>query len=234
MKSIFELHGVMKSYGEKEAKRYALQNVEVAMEQGTLCVILGPSGAGKSTMLNLLGGLDRADQGTILVDGNDITAYTESQLTAYRAKTIGFIFQFYNLLANLTVYENIALMKEVQPELRAIDEVLCQVGLHTHMHKFPAQLSGGEQQRVAIARALVKNPSLLLCDEPTGALDSETGIVILRLLADMARLHHKSVVIVTHNAAIAQIADQIIKMKNGYVQEVILQAHPKQIDEVSW
>lgn len=234
MNNIFEFQQVSKSYGENEAKIHALKNVNVSMEEGKLTVILGPSGAGKSTMLNVLGGLDRIDEGKIIVNQMDITAYSDAQLTSYRASEIGFVFQFYNLIANLTVWENVALMKEVQPDITSVEAVLNQVGLYEHRHKFPAQLSGGEQQRVAIARALVKNPSLLLCDEPTGALDSKTGVLILQQLSDMASVHEKSVVIVTHNAAIAQIADQVIYMKNGEIEQSILQREPKQIDEVIW
>lgn len=234
MNTIFEFHHVSKCYGEGETKIHALKDINVLMEEGKLTVILGPSGAGKSTMLNVLGGLDRIDEGTIIVNQRDITTYSDAQLTSYRANDIGFVFQFYNLIANLTVWENVALMKEVQPKLGSIEDVLKQVGLYEHRHKFPAQLSGGEQQRVAIARALVKNPSLLLCDEPTGALDSQTGVMILQQLSDMSRVHKKSVVIVTHNAAIAQIADQVIYMKNGEIEQSILQKKPKRIDEVIW
>lgn len=234
MNTIFEFHHVSKCYGEGETKIHALKDINVLMEEGKLTVILGPSGAGKSTMLNVLGGLDRIDEGTIIVNQRDITTYSDAQLTSYRATEIGFVFQFYNLIANLTVWENVALMKEVQPKLGSIEDVLKQVGLYEHRHKFPAQLSGGEQQRVAIARALVKNPSLLLCDEPTGALDSQTGVMILQQLSDMSRVHKKSVVIVTHNAAIAQIADQVIYMKNGEIEQSILQKKPKRIDEVIW
>lgn len=234
MNNIFEFQQVSKSYGENEAKIHALKNVNVSMEEGKLTVILGPSGAGKSTMLNVLGGLDRIDDGKIIVNQMDITAYSDAQLTKYRASEIGFVFQFYNLIANLTVWENIALMKEVQANITSVETVLKQVGLYEHRHKFPAQLSGGEQQRVAIARALVKNPSLLLCDEPTGALDSKTGVLILQQLSDMARKYGKSVVIVTHNAAIAQIADQVIHMKNGEIEQSMLQKHPQSIDEVIW
>lgn len=234
MNNIFEFQQVSKCYGEKETKIHALKNVNVSMEEGKLTVILGPSGAGKSTMLNVLGGLDRIDEGKIIVNQMDITTYSDAQLTRYRASEIGFIFQFYNLIANLTVWENIALMKEVQPNITSVETVLKQVDLYEHRHKFPAQLSGGEQQRVAIARALVKNPSLLLCDEPTGALDSKTGVLILQQLSDMARKYGKSVVIVTHNAAIAQIADQVIHMKNGEIEQSIVQKEPKSIDEVVW
>jgi len=234
MSHFIELSKVNKEYRLGEKPFLAVNQVEFTIEKGEFVVILGPSGAGKSTVLNLLGGMDTATSGDILVDGKNIANYRDKELTNYRATDIGFIFQFYNLIPSLTVRENIALVKEVVKGGLDIDQVLESVGLREHEYQFPSQLSGGEQQRVSIARAICKNPKLLLCDEPTGALDSDTGVVILTLLQEMSRQGGRTVIIVTHNAALAEAADKVIKMKNGKIQEVIINENPKPVKEVSW
>lgn len=234
MENVIEAIGVTKQYGEREAMTLAVDHIDFTIGREQLSVILGPSGAGKSTILNVLGGLDHVSEGRILVDGVDITDLNEQKLAAYRASKIGFVFQFYNLIPTLTAYENVALIKEVSGAILDVEEVLDAVGLKAHMHKFPSQLSGGEQQRVSIARAIVKNPALLLCDEPTGALDSETGCTILELLWNMVRVHHRSVIIVTHNTAVAQMADRVLHMKNGKLDFIEEHAHPLSVNEVKW
>lgn len=234
MENVIIGRNVTKQYGEGEARMMAVDHVDFTIGKEQLTVILGPSGAGKSTILNVLGGLDRVSEGSILVDGIDITTLREQKLAEYRAKKVGFVFQFYNLIPTLTAYENVALIKELSKDTLDVREVLTAVGLQAHMDKFPSQLSGGEQQRVSIARAIVKNPALLLCDEPTGALDSETGCTILELLWNMVKIHHRSVVIVTHNAAVAQMADRVIHMKNGKIDQVEEHAHPRSVHEVKW
>ena len=206
----------------------------MTLDEGKFVVILGPSGAGKSTLLNLLGGLDSPTEGRILVQGKDIAALSGDELAAYRAATVGFVFQFYNLIPTLTVKENVALVREIAPQALDPEQILSQVGLQDHLDSFPAQLSGGEQQRVSIARALAKNPKILLCDEPTGALDSETGVVVLKLLLDMAREYGKTIVIVTHNQSIAKMADVVIRVKSGRLQSVTIQDAPLSADEVEW
>ncbi|MDE7095392.1 MAG: ABC transporter ATP-binding protein, partial [Anaeroplasmataceae bacterium] len=200
---------VTKTYTSGEHTLNALDTINLTLEEGKFIVILGPSGAGKSTLLNLLGGLDSPTSGTIVVDGKDISHLTEDQLSEYRAETVGFIFQFYNLIPTLTVYENVALIKEIVKDSLDPKQMLDEVGLLDHMKNFPNELSGGEQQRVSIARALTKNPKILLCDEPTGALDSETGKMVLKLLLKMAKEYGKTIVIVTHNQNIAKLADVI-------------------------
>lgn len=234
MENVIVAKGICKQYGEKEAITMAVDHVDFTIGREQLTVILGPSGAGKSTILNVLGGLDRVSEGSVLVDGIDITELQEQKLAAYRASKVGFVFQFYNLIPTLSAYENVALIKEVSKDTLNVEEVLEAVGLKAHMHKFPSQLSGGEQQRVSIARAIVKNPALLLCDEPTGALDSETGCTILELLCNMVRVHHRSVIIVTHNAAVAQMADRVVHMKNGKIDFIEEHAHPLSVNEVKW
>lgn len=218
--------------GDHELK--ALDDVNLSLEEGKFVVILGPSGAGKSTLLNLLGGLDSPTSGTITVDGKDISMLSDNQLAEYRAAKVGFVFQFYNLVPTLTVYENVALVKEIAPDALDPGKMLEEVGLADHIKNFPAQLSGGEQQRVSIARALAKNPKILLCDEPTGALDSETGVLVLKLLLSMARNYGKTIVIVTHNQNIAKMADMVIRVKNGKVKSCEEQATPLSADEVEW
>lgn len=234
MCEIIEFKNVSKSYSTGEHNLLVLDNVSFTINKGEFVIILGPSGAGKSTVLNLLGGMDYASSGEIIVDGKNIVGYNDDKLTEYRAATIGFVFQFYNLIPTLTVLENVALTKSIVKNPFDPREILTSVELGDHLDQFPSQLSGGEQQRVAIARAIAKNPSLLLCDEPTGALDSETGIVILSLLQQLCREKNKTVIIVTHNAALAQAADKVIKIKNGKIKDVILNESPVGVSEVNW
>ncbi|MDR1094316.1 MAG: ABC transporter ATP-binding protein [Clostridiales bacterium] len=226
-----EFKDVTKVYGGRENGTYALRGASFGIAAGEFVVMLGPSGAGKSTILNLLGGLDRLSGGAILVDGEDLGRFTEKRLTEYRAEKAGFVFQFYNLIPTLTVYENVALIKEVSKNYGSAADAIEAVGLSPHKNKFPSQLSGGEQQRVSIARALVKNPPLLLCDEPTGALDSGTGAEILTLLKRQARAG-RTVVVVTHNAALAAAADRVIRVRNGQVEGVEQNERPLEIGEV--
>lgn len=234
MKKLIEFRNVSKEYKTSDRSFFALRDVNLTINEGEMVVILGPSGAGKSTLLNLLGGMDTASTGTILFDGQDITRYNDRELTQYRAHHVGIVFQFYNLLPTLTAYENVSLMKDVHENIMDPREALAMVGLENHMHQFPSQLSGGEQQRTSIARAIVKNPELLLCDEPTGALDTDTGREVLKLLQDMSRVHKRTVVMVTHNSLFAEIADRIIRVKNGRVSEVTENQNPKDAIEVNW
>lgn len=212
----------------------AADDVSFGIEKGELCVVLGPSGAGKTTVLNLLGGMDRASSGSIVVGGLEVTRLNEEELTGYRREGVGFVFQFYNLMPNLTALENVELAEQVcKKPLRPAD-VLEQVGLKDRMHNFPAQLSGGEQQRVSIARALCKNPALLLCDEPTGALDSKTGMQVLRQLVEVSSKFHTTVVIITHNALIAPIANRVIRMKNGRIEACEFNREPLPVEKIMW
>lgn len=229
-----ELEKITKEYFMGDQKILAVNQASFLIEKGEMVVILGPSGAGKSTILNLLGGMDTATSGHLFVDGQDITAFKDSRLTDYRASEIGFVFQFYNLIPALTVYENIALIKEATSKALKPEPVLKSVGLWERRHLFPTQISGGEQQRTAIARALCKDPKLLLCDEPTGALDSETGVVILSLLQNMSREKGHTVVIVTHNASLAEMADKVIRIKNGGIADITRNTAPKDVSEVRW
>ena len=230
---MISLTNVSKIYRTGEIEYRALDNVNLEILEGEFVVILGPSGAGKSTLLNLLGGMDRPTTGQIVVNGTDISDFSDKQLTKFRAEQIGFVFQAYNILPTLTVEENVAIMKDIIKIKTDPLKMLELVGLHKHAKKFPSELSGGEQQRVSIARAVVKRPAILLCDEPTGALDSNTGVQILKLLKKQAN-KHTTVIVVTHNALIAEVADRIIRLKNGQVETNRKNSHIKDIDEVEW
>lgn len=228
------LEHVVKRYQMGEVTITAADDVTFTVEKGEFVIIVGPSGAGKTTVLNILGGMDACDEGTILVDGKQISGSTQRQLTTYRRYDIGFVFQFYNLIQNLTALENVELASQICKDPLPAEEVLRHVGLGDRLNNFPAQLSGGEQQRVAIARALAKNPKLLLCDEPTGALDYVTGKAILKLLQDTCRQQGMTVVVITHNTAIAPMADKVIHVKNGRVDRVEYNEHPKPVEDIEW
>ena len=232
--AIVEFMDVSKIYKVGDMEFKALSNASFELNEGELVVILGPSGAGKSTLLNMLGGLDNPTSGKIIVEGQDISKLRNNELAEYRASHVGFVFQFYNLIPTLTVHENVTLVKEIAKDPLSATKMLEEVGLKDHYKKFPSELSGGEQQRVSIARALAKNPKILLCDEPTGALDSETGVMVLKLLLKMAREYNKTIVIVTHNSNIAEIADKIIRVRSGKIQSIEMNSNPKNVDEVEW
>lgn len=232
--NLIEFNKVSRVYQVGDHEQKALDNIDLNIEEGKFIVILGPSGAGKSTLLNLLGGLDSPTSGTITVEGKDISKLSNDELADYRAETVGFVFQSYNLIPTLTVFENVSLVKEITSNPLSVNEMLKEVGLEDHKDKFPSELSGGEQQRVSIARALAKNPKILLCDEPTGALDSETGAMVLKVLLNMARSYNKTIIIVTHNQNIAKMADVIIRVKSGHIREVINQDKPLSVEEVDW
>lgn len=229
-----EFKKVEKGYRVGNNVVMAIKDVNFTIDEGEFVVILGPSGAGKSTVLNLLGGMDYASNGEIIINGFNITNYNDNDLTEYRGNNIGFVFQFYNLIPSLTALENVALIKDIVKD--GLDPKWCleAVGLKDHINKFPSQLSGGEQQRVSIARAICKNPKLLLCDEPTGALDSDTGVIILDLLQKMCREMKKTIIIVTHNTSIAEMADKVIKIKNGNIETIEVNTNPKKVSEVIW
>ena len=230
---MISLEKVSKIYKTGEVEYRALDKINLEINQGEFVVILGPSGAGKSTLLNLLGGMDRPTSGKIIVNQVDISKFTDRQLTKFRAEQIGFVFQSYNILPSLTVEENVSIMRDIIKLKQNPTEVLKSVGLGRHLKKFPSELSGGEQQRVSIARAVVKKPAILLCDEPTGALDSDTGVQILKLLKAQTD-KDTTVIIVTHNALIAEIADRVIHLKNGQIETNRKNSHKRQIDEVEW
>ena len=234
MKELINFRNVKKTYTIGEKSFDALDGASFSINKGEFVVILGPSGAGKSTILNLLGGMDKATSGEIIIDGKDISKLSSKELTKYRAENIGFIFQFYNILPTLTVQENVELINDIVKNPKPAMEVLKGVGLDMHAGKFPNQLSGGEQQRVSIARAIAKNPLLLLCDEPTGALDSQTGVEVLKLLKAQCGEDANTVVVVTHNSLIAEIADRVIRVKNGKIRSNEVNSNPKNIEEVEW
>ena len=234
MSSFVEFKDVYKRYHVGDIEIAASNGVNFRIEKGEFAVIVGASGAGKTTVLNLLGGMDTCDEGHIFVDGKDIAGYSQKQLTTYRRYDIGFVFQFYNLVQNLTAKENVELATQICKDALNVEDTLKHVGLGDRMDNFPAQLSGGEQQRVSIARALAKNPKLLLCDEPTGALDYNTGKTILKLLQDTCRKNNMTIVVVTHNMAIAPMADRVIHMKNSKVSSMERNEHPVDISEIEW
>ena len=234
MKSFITVNNVKKTYKVGDVEINASDGVDFEVNKGEFVVIVGPSGAGKTTILNLLGGMDKATSGQILVDGQDVAKYSERQLTQYRRDDIGFVFQFYNLVQNLTALENVELATQISKNPLDVRMVLERVGLNKRLDNFPAQLSGGEQQRVAIARAIAKNPKLLLCDEPTGALDYQTGKAILGLLREMCDKYTMTVIVITHNSALAPMADRIIHLKNGQVASMNINEHPKSIAEIEW
>lgn len=234
MEEYVKLENVSKIYGSKEIKIVAVDEISFEIAKGEFVVIVGPSGAGKTTVLNILGGMDTATSGKVWVDGKDIARYNNRQLTGYRREDIGFVFQFYNLVPNLTALENVELALQICKNPLDAGTVLEEVGLKDRMKNFPAQLSGGEQQRVSIARALAKNPKLLLCDEPTGALDYQTGKAILKLLQDMCREKGMTVIVITHNSALTPMADRVIRIKNGKVSSMAQNEHPTPVEEIEW
>ena len=234
MEEFVKLQDITKIYKMGEVEIRAADKISFSINKGEFVVIVGPSGAGKTTVLNILGGMDTATSGTLLVDGEDITSYDSRQLTGYRREDIGFVFQFYNLVPNLTALENVELALQICKDPLDAAEVLTDVGLGDRLDNFPAQLSGGQQQRVSIARALAKNPKLLLCDEPTGALDYNTGKAILKLLQNMCRERGMTVIVITHNQALAPMADRLIHIKNGQVSQMELNENPMSIDEIEW
>lgn len=234
MSTIVTMKDVTKVYHMGEVEIRAVDGITFSIEKGEFAVVVGPSGAGKTTVLNILGGMDTCDGGTVVVDGEDISGYRNRALTAYWRNDIGFVFQFYNLVQNLTALENVELATQICKEPLDAKTVLEEVGLGERIHNFPAQLSGGEQQRVAIARALAKNPKLLLCDEPTGALDYLTGKAILKLLQDTCRKKGMTVIVITHNTAITPMADRVIKIKNGRVKSSVINEHPVSVETIEW
>ena len=232
--SFIEVKNLNKTYSSGNIEVQAVKNVSFEIEKGEVVVIVGASGAGKTTLLNVLGGMDTPTTGNVIIDGQDISNYKEKQLTQYRREDIGFVFQFYNLVQNLTALENVELATQMCADALNVDTILEKVGLTDRKDNFPSQLSGGEQQRVAIARAIAKNPKLLLCDEPTGALDYKTGKSILKLLQEMARSENMTVIIITHNAAITPMADKVIRFKNGKAESIETNANPISIDNIEW
>lgn len=231
---LVEFKDVVKTYGTGDGMQKAADHINFTIDEGEFVVILGQSGAGKSTVLNMLGGMDVPDEGKVIVAEREVSSMNDKELGEYRADVIGFVFQFYNLIPSLTAYENIALIKSIVKNAEDADKLLELVGLSHCRDKFPSQMSGGEQQRVSIARALAKNPKILLGDEPTGALDSETGVIVLELLQKLCREDGKTVILVTHNSDIAKCADKVIRMKNGKIREVITKDNPLSVKEVEW
>ena len=229
-----EFKDVVKEYTVGETKIRALDGANFEIDKGELVVIVGPSGAGKTTALNILGGMDSCTSGKVIIDGKEINNYSEKELTRYRRESIGFVFQFYNLVQNLTAIENVELATQICKNPIDPETTIEKVGLKNRKNNFPSQLSGGEQQRVAIARAIAKNPKILLCDEPTGALDYNTGKQILKLLQDTCRKEKMTVIIITHNSAIAPMADKVIRFKNGKSEDIIINENPTSIDEIEW
>ena len=229
-----EMKHSYKRYQTGDTEIIANNDINFAIEKGELVIILGSSGAGKSTVLNILGGMDTNDEGQVLIDGVDIANYSQKELTTYRRNDVGFVFQFYNLVPNLTAKENVELASEIVADARDAEQTLIDVGLGKRLNNFPAQLSGGEQQRVSIARAVAKNPKLLLCDEPTGALDYQTGKQVLKILQDMSRQKGSTVIIVTHNSALAPIADRVIHMHDAKVSSIELNEHPQDIETLEY
>ena len=232
--SFIELKNVVKTYQMGEIQINAVDKLSFPIEKGEFVIIVGPSGAGKTTVLNILGGMDKPTSGAIFVDGTDISQFDEKALTQYRRDAVGFVFQFYNLVQNLTALENVELASQMKADALDAEDVLAEVGLGSRLDNFPSQLSGGEQQRVSIARALAKNPKLLLCDEPTGALDYITGKSILKLLQDTCREKKMTVIVITHNSALTPMADKIIKIKNGQVDKILINENPTPVEQIEW
>ncbi|WP_286209392.1 ABC transporter ATP-binding protein [Dubosiella newyorkensis] len=234
MKKLIEFKNVSKTYTMGEVQIHALEDVSFSINEGEFVIIAGASGAGKSTILNLLGGMDTVSSGEIVVDGNIISQYNDKQMTLYRRYDVGFVFQFYNLVQNLTVKENVELATQISKDPLDIEKTIASVGLQDRMYNFPAQLSGGEQQRVAIARALAKNPKLLLCDEPTGALDYVTGKQVLKVLQETCRKEHKTVIVITHNLALTQMGDKIVRVRSGRIESIEINEHPMDVDRIEY
>ncbi|MCI6216780.1 MAG: ABC transporter ATP-binding protein [Bacillales bacterium] len=233
--SYIEIHGLSKIYNPgKPNETRALMDASFNLDKGEFVCVLGPSGAGKSTLLNILGGMDRASSGSYIVNDKDVTKFNEKELQVFRRQSVGFVFQFYNLMQDLTSYENVSLASSIALNPLDPKEIIEKVGLEKRMYAFPSSLSGGEQQRVSIARAIVKNPSLLLCDEPTGALDSKTGKSIMALLMDICKKYEKTLILVTHNAALARLADRVIRMGDGHIVSNEINEHPSSVDEIDW
>ena len=234
MKTFVKAQNIKKSYDTGKVVIKALNGIDFEINEGEFAVILGQSGAGKTTLLNIIGGMDSITSGDLFVDGTNLNGMSNKNLTTYRRHDVGFVFQFYNLMPNLTALENIELATELCKDALDPKEVLAKVGLSERMNNFPAQLSGGEQQRVSIARAIAKNPKILLCDEPTGALDYETGKNILRILHKMCKEENKTVIVVTHNASLKEMADRVIHIKNGLIFKTVINQNPKDIEEIEW
>ena len=234
MGKILEVKNLTKVFKNGVAEIYAVKDMSFDVSEGELVIILGPSGAGKSTLLNLIGGMENASSGELIVDGENIINYNKKELALYRRSKIGFVFQFYNLMSNLTALENVKLSTDMVKNAIDPTEALKMTGLKYRTYAFPSQMSGGEQQRASIARAIAKNPSILLCDEPTGALDYRTGKKILKVLQNIAKEQHKAVIIVTHNSALQDMGDKVLKIKNGKIEETIVNEHPMDVEDIVW